>query len=228
MGGLDFLVVDDDSALQTFISDGVRLAGHQVTVASNGPEALAQLTERRFDAVVLDRMLPGLDGLSVLRQMRANACTTPVLMLTALGQLDDRIEGLTAGADDYLVKPFAREELHARLQAIVRRSTPKEPSGLLVAGELELDLLRHRVRRNGRDVPLQRREFGLLVELVRHCDQVVTRAMLLETVWGYTFEPQTNIVDSHVSRLRTKLSVGDEVDPIVTVRGTGYMLRGMA
>lgn len=225
MGSLDLLVVDDDRALQRYISDGVRDAGHQVTVASDGPEALALLANHRFDAVVLDRMLPGLDGLSVLHRMRADACTTPVLMLTALGQLDDRVEGLTAGADDYLVKPFAREELQARLHAIVRRSLPTEPTGLLVAGELELDLLRHRVCRKGRAVALQRREFGLLVELVRNCDEVVTRVMLLERVWGYTFEPQTNIVDSHISRLRTKLSVGNEVDPIVTVRGTGYMLR---
>lgn len=225
MLALDLLIVDDDAALQTYISEGARVAGHSVTVASDGTEALALLTERRFDAVVLDRMLPGLDGLSVLRKMRANACKTPVLMLTALGQLDDRVEGLTAGADDYLVKPFAREELNARLHAIVRRSSPMESSGLLTAGDLELDLLRHLVRRNGRAVALQRREFGLLVELVRNCNQVVTRAMFLEKVWGYTFEPQTNIVETHISRLRTKLSSDDEIDPIMTVRGTGYMLR---
>ena len=219
------LLVEDDPGLATSIRDGLSRAFPHVIVAQDGRAAVDAIAADNFDAVVLDRMLPKLDGMGVLWEIRSNRTRTPVLMLTALGSLDARIEGLEAGADDYLVKPFAISELIARLNALKRRSTRDEETEKMRAGDVELDLVRHQVRRGNRVIPLQRREFGLLTELVRNADRAVTRTMLLERVWNYNFDPQTNIVEAHISRLRAKLNEGGEDDPIITVRGGGYMIR---
>ncbi len=218
------LLVEDDPGLATSIRDGLSRAFSNVTIAQDGRAAVDAIATNNFDAMVLDRMLPKLDGMGVLREIRSNRMRTPVLMLTALGSLDARIEGLEAGADDYLVKPFAISELIARLNALRRRSTRDQETEKMRAGDIELDLVRHQVRRGNRVIPLQRREFGLLTELVRNADRAVTRTMLLERVWNYNFDPQTNIVEAHISRLRAKLNEGCEDDPIVTVRGGGYMI----
>ncbi len=219
------LVVEDDPTLAAYVCDGLAEAFPDVVSESDGSVAIRRALEEPFDAIVLDRMLPGCDGMTILRAMREARLRTPVIMLTALGSLDDRIDGLEAGADDYLVKPFAISELIARLNALGRRAASGEPTSVLKVADIELDLVRHQVRRSGRTIPLQRREFGLLTELVRNVDRVVTRTMLLERVWNYNFDPHTNIVETHISRLRAKLNEPGEADPIVTVRGGGYMIR---
>ena len=222
---MNILIAEDDPALATFIRDGLAQVYDDVHVVGDGRAAVDAACTRAFDALVLDRMLPELDGIEVIHRLHAEKLRLPVLMLTALGSLDDRIEGLEAGADDYLVKPFAMSELIARLNALARRNQTEEPSGKLRVGGLELDLVRHVAKRDRRVIPLQRREFGLLTELVRNVGSVVTRTMLLERVWNYNFDPQTNIVETHVSRLRSKLNEGGEDDLIITVRGGGYMIR---
>ncbi len=222
---MQILIVEDDPALGAFVADGLSAAFKGITLVRDGRSAVAAALAQSFDAIVLDRMLPELDGMAVLRELRAARNRTPVLMLTALGSLDDRIDGLEAGADDYLVKPFAIAELIARLNALGRRRGTDAQLETMRAGDIELDLVGHRVRRGKRVIPLQRREFGLLTELVRNADRAVTRTMLLEKVWNYDFDPHTNIVETHISRLRAKLNEGGESDPIVTVRGGGYMIR---
>jgi two-component system, OmpR family, response regulator len=222
---MQILIVEDDPVLGAFVADGLANAFAGVTLVRDGRAAIEATLARTFDAIVLDRMLPELDGMDVLRELRDARNRTPVLMLTALGSLDDRIDGLEAGADDYLVKPFAISELIARLNALGRRRVSDAQPETLRAGDIELDLVGHRVRRGKRVIPLQRREFGLLTELVRNADRAVTRTMLLERVWNYNFDPRTNIVETHISRLRAKLNEGGETDPIVTVRGGGYMIR---
>ncbi|HEX7236208.1 MAG TPA: response regulator transcription factor [Gammaproteobacteria bacterium] len=222
------LVIEDDKDVASFIRNGLVQAGCNVDHAGNGRDGLFLATTESYDALVVDRMLPGIDGLTVIRTLRASANTTPVLILSALGEVDDRVKGLKAGGDDYLVKPFAFSELLARLEALARRSKTGSdaPATVLRAGDLEMDLLRREVRRAGKAIDLQPREFQLLEFLLRHVGQVVTRTMLLEGVWDYHFDPQTNVIDVHISRLRSKIDKGFERPLLHTVRGAGYRLDG--
>ena len=222
---MQVLLVEDDRETREFIARGLREAGHQVTACTNGHDGLFEATGRDFDAIVLDRMLPGIDGLSLLRMLRAGGRHAPVLMLTALGGIADRVEGLESGADDYLVKPFAFSELSARLQALTRRPAVRVETHRLVVGDLVVDELRRHVERAGQRIVLQPREFSLLAELMRNPGRIMTRTMLLERVWDFDFDPKTNIVETHLSRLRAKLNDGFEHDPIETVRGAGYRIR---
>lgn len=219
------LIIEDDPETLSFIARGLSELGHQTVTSSDGRDGLFQATEGGFDALIVDRMLPGLDGLALVRALRAAGDTTPALMLTAIGGIADRVEGLEGGADDYLVKPFAFSELAARVQVLGRRhSAPAEPSRM-AAGDIVIDLHRRNVTRAGQRIVLQPREFALLAELVRNAGRVMTRTMLLERVWDFDFDPKTNIVETHLSRLRSKLNAGFETDAIETVRGAGYMIR---
>jgi two-component system OmpR family response regulator len=222
------LVIEDDKDVASFIRNGLAQAGCNVDHAANGKDGLFLATTESYDALVVDRMLPGIDGLTVIRTLRASANTTPVLILSALGEVDDRVKGLKAGGDDYLVKPFAFSELLARLEALARRakSGTDAPATTLKVGDLEMDLLRREVRRAGKPIDLQPREFQLLEFLLRHAGQVVTRTMLLEGVWDYHFDPQTNVIDVHISRLRSKIDRGFDRPLLHTVRGAGYRLDG--
>jgi two-component system OmpR family response regulator len=195
-----------------------------VTIASNGAEALRLLLGEKFDVAILDRLLPQLDGLSVVKRMRAANVETPVLLLTALGGIQDRVDGLDAGADDYLVKPFSFSELAARINALTRRKPAQEYPTILEHRGIVLDLLKRQVRRDGNLVLLQPREFRILEELMREAGKIVTRTMLLERIWNYHFDPNTNIVDTHISRLRSKLNEGGKPNAIETVRGSGYRM----
>lgn len=219
---MNILLADDDEDTINYLRGGLTQAGHNVSTTGNGQNALSQAMSTSFDAIVLDRMLPQLDGLSVLRMLRAAGNRTPVLLLTAMGKIADRVEGLESGADDYLVKPFAFSELHARLNVIVRRPAAAETA--LRVGDIELDLQKRTVRRGGRRVDLQPRELLMLEVLMRNPHRVMTRTMLLERVWDFNFDPQTNIVETHISRLRAKLNAGFDRDAIVTMRGAGYMI----
>lgn len=219
------LIIEDDSETRDFVERGLREIGHSVSVAAEGRDGLFKATDGGFDAIVADRMLPGLDGLSLVKMLRAAGNNTPVLMLTAIGRIADRVEGLEAGADDYLVKPFAFSELVARVNALGRRPAPQVETAKLTVGDIEIDLHRRTVHRAGKKVALQPREFSLLAELMRNSHRVMTRTMLLERVWDFDFEPKTNIVETHLSRLRSKLNAGFDVDAIETVRGAGYMIR---
>ncbi len=222
---MKILVVEDDEETADFISAGLEARGHEATVASDGREGFERATADRFDAIVLDRMLPELDGLGVVALMRADGLSTPVLFLTNLAGIDDRVDGLEAGGDDYLVKPFAFEELMARLTALARRPTLGSSPTVLRAGDLEMDLVARSVRRGGEAIDLQPREFRLLEFLMRSEGRLVTRKMLLEQVWEFHFDPKTNIVETHISRLRTKIDRGRGASLIQTVRGAGYTLR---
>lgn len=222
------LICEDDAETSGFIERGLAELGHAVSRAADGEQALQLGAAQGFDAIILDRMLPQIDGIEILRHWRAEGVKTPVLMLTALGGIADRVGGLEAGADDYLVKPFAFAELAARLAALLRRPPINATPTRLENGGISLDLLRREVRREGREIHLQPREFALLEQLVRHAGKVVTRTMFLESVWGFHFDPQTNIVESHMSRLRSKLNEGFATDPIETLRGIGYRMRADA
>lgn len=222
---LRILLAEDDQDTRQFVERGLGELGHNVAAAENGEDALHLALTEQFDVIVLDRMMPELDGFSVLKRLRAGGVSAPVLMLTALGRIEDRVDGLEAGADDYLVKPFAFSELAARIQALGRRLAPASVTTKLSAGEIEMDLLTREVRRGGKTILLQPREFRLLEELMRHAGEFVTRTMLLERVWDFHFDPQTKIVETHMSRLRSKLNEGGRTDPIETVRGVGYRLR---
>ncbi|MBI1398387.1 MAG: response regulator [Betaproteobacteria bacterium] len=219
------LVAEDEADTARFVSDCLQEQGHDVLIAPTGPEALHSGLTENVDLLILDRMLPGLDGLTVLRRLRAGDVKAPAIMLTALGRIEQRIEGLDAGADDYLVKPFALGELLARVNALARRAASVDVVTHLVAGSIEMDILRREVRRDGRPVLLQPREFRVLEELMRHPGEFVTRAMLLERVWDFHFDPQTKIVETHMSRLRAKLNDGGLPDVIETVRAVGYRIR---
>ncbi len=209
-----------------FVIKGLREAGHVVEHADNGRDGLFMAASENFDAIVLDRMLPGgIDGLRLLETLRAQSNATPVLFLSAMAGVDERVRGLQAGGDDYLTKPFAFAELLARVEALARRHKGDGPVTKLVAGDLELDLLSRGVKRAGQKIDLQPREFRLLEYLMRHAGQVVTRTMLLEGVWDYHFDPQTNVIDVHVSRLRQKIDKPFPTALIHTVRNAGYMLR---
>jgi two-component system OmpR family response regulator len=222
------LVIEDDTETLDYLVKGLRESGHAADSASDGKDGLFLALESDYDALVVDRMLPALDGLSLIQTLRSSGKATPVLILSALGEVDDRVAGLHAGGDDYLVKPFAFSELMARLEALTRRHEAGAPDTSLKVGDLELDLLSRVVKRAGQMIRLQPREFSLLEYLMRHVDQVVTRTMLLEGVWNYHFDPQTNVIDVHVSRLRSKIDRGFERPLLHTVRGAGYMLSGEA
>jgi two-component system OmpR family response regulator len=222
---MQILVAEDDAEAARFIEHGLSELGHRITLVASGAEALDAGLNNSFDLIVLDRMLPGLEGLEVLRRLRTAKVRAPVLVLTALGGIADRVAGLDAGADDYLVKPFAMAELAARINALMRRAPAAEIQTRFEVGDIVLDVIRRDVKRAGRPVYLQPREFALLEQLMRHAGRVVTRTMFLELVWGFHFDPRTNIVDSHLSRLRMKLREGFGNDPIETVRGVGYLLR---
>ncbi|MBO0711378.1 MAG: response regulator transcription factor [Acetobacteraceae bacterium] len=220
------LVIEDDKDVAGFVVRGLREAGHVVEHAANGRDGLFMAASENFDAVILDRMLPGgIDGLRLLETLRAQRNTVPVLFLSALAEVDDRVLGLKAGGDDYLTKPFAFAELLARVEALARRGKGDAPITRLVVADLELDLLSRQVRRAGQKIDLQPREFRLLEYLMRHAGQVVTRTMLLEGVWDYHFDPQTNVIDVHVSRLRQKVDKPFPTPLIHTVRNAGYMLK---
>lgn len=217
------LVVEDDSrAAKQLVADMIEL-GHEPVVAEDGRAALASVANGRFDAVLLDLMLPFVDGIDVARQLREQKLDLPIIMLTALGDLDQRLAGLDAGADDYLVKPAAPLEIDARLKAIFRRALGLNQSGVMSAGDVDVNEIKHRALRAGRLLKLRTLDFRLLCELIRNANSVVTRQMLYERVWHYDFEPSTNIVESAMRHLRAELNQPGEDDPIMTIRGIGYM-----
>jgi len=221
------LVIEDDREAASYLTKAFREAGHVADHAADGLHGYAMAESGDYDVLVVDRMLPKLDGLSLIRSLREQKVETPVLILSALGQVDDRVKGLRAGGDDYLPKPYAFSELLARVEVLARRRTTG-PSGeptVYRVDTLELDRLSHRVTRAGQEIVLQPREFRLLEYLMKHAGQVVTRTMLLEHVWDYHFDPQTNVIDVHVSRLRSKIDKGFERPLIHTIRGAGYMVR---
>lgn len=219
------LLIEDDDQAAAFIARGLREAGHVVDHAADGETGEEMAGAGSYDAFIVDRMLPKRDGITLLANRRTEGDETPALFLSALGEVDDRVEGLKAGGDDYLVKPFAFSELLARVEALGRRRAPAEQSMTrLEVGGLELDLLSRTVRRDGRRIDLQPREFRLLEFLMRHAGQVVTRTMLLENVWEYHFDPQTNVIDVHISRLRGKIDKDFDTPLLQTVRGAGYRL----
>ena len=219
------LLIEDDSSVADFIVRGFKEAGHSIDHADNGKDGLLMATTEPYDILIVDRMLPGVDGLSITRTLRASDNNTPVLILSALGQVDDRVKGLQAGGDDYLVKPFAFSELEARVEALSRRSMGKtETETTLSIADLNMDLLSREVRRGDQVIALQPRDFQLLEYLMRHKGQVVTRTMLLENVWDYHFDPQTNVIDVHISRLRAKIDKNFETPLIHTIRGAGYKI----
>ena len=220
------LLIEDDQKLRDYISKGLKEVHHVVDSAATGKEGLFLATTEAYDLLIVDRMLPEPDGLTIIKTLRGTGNLVPVLILSALGDVDDRVKGLRSGGDDYLVKPFAFEELLARIEALARRlkknNNPTET--ILRAANLELDLLSRKVTRNGQSIDLQSREFTLLEYLMRHAGQIVTRTMLLEHVWDYHFDPQTNVIDVHISRLRSKIDKGFDTQLIRTVRGAGYII----
>jgi two-component system OmpR family response regulator len=219
------LVIEDDPDAARYLVKGLKESGHVVDHAANGKDGLFLALSERHDVLVVDRMLPEVNGLAIIEAIRAAGKKTPVLILSALGEVDDRVQGLRAGGDDYLTKPFAFTELLARLDALTRRGAQTAPQTRLSVGDLEMDLLARMVTRAGRPIELQPREFRLLEYLMRHAGHVVTRTMLLENVWDYHFDPQTNVIDVHVSRLRQKVDKGFDTPLLQTVRGAGYSLR---
>jgi len=219
------LVIEDDKEAAGFLQRALKENGHTAECAGDGELGLAMAREGDFDVLIVDRMLPLLDGLSVIRTLRDEGDQTPVLILSALGEVDDRVKGLRAGGDDYLTKPYAYTELLARVEALARRTVPEEHMTRLVVGDLVLDRLSHRVTRGGEAITLQPREYRLLEYLMKHAGQVVTRTMLLENVWDYHFDPQTNVIDVHVSRLRGKIDKNFDKPLLQTVRGAGYVIR---
>lgn len=219
------LVIEDDAGVSDYIIKNLQDNGHVGIAALDGKSGLALATAETFDVWLIDRMLPEMDGLSVLKTLRAACNHTPALILSALGEVDDRVEGLKSGGDDYLVKPFAFVELLARLEVLARRGQPSTHSEVILqAGDLVIDLLARKVTRNGETILLQAREFKLLEFLIRHKNQIVTRTMLLEHVWEYHFDPQTNVIDVHISRLRQKIDVDPAHSTIKTIRGAGYTI----
>ncbi|MGF1619606.1 MAG: response regulator transcription factor [Rhodomicrobiaceae bacterium] len=219
------LVVEDDAKAASYLANALRESGHNCELANDGEAGLEMAQSDQFDVLILDRMLPRRDGLSIVEELRRDGDKTPVLILSALGSVDDRVTGLRAGGDDYLTKPYAFSELLARVEALARRSSPEETSTKYTVGDLVLDRLAHKVTRNGEPILLQPREYRLLEYLMKNAGQVVTRTMLLEHVWDYHFDPQTNVIDVHVSRLRAKIDKNYHRPLLHTVRGAGYMIR---
>lgn len=219
------LIIEDDAEVASYISQNLTDNGHTSDTASDGKKGLHMATEGQYDVLIVDRMLPGVDGLKIVKTLRSSGNTTPALFLSALGDISNRVEGLKSGGDDYLVKPFAFAELLARLELLSGRSKPSNSADMiLTARDLTLDLIARKVTRAGKTIPMQTREFKLLEYLLRHKNQTVTRTMLLENVWEYHFDPQTNIIDVHISRLRQKLDSDAESPLIKTVRGAGYTI----
>lgn len=223
------LLIEDDKEIAAFIQKGMREALHTLDIADNGTDGLFLATTENYDVLIIDRMLPGLDGLTILKTLSGSGKAVPALILSALGEVDDRVAGLRAGGDDYLVKPFAFSELLARVEVLMRRAQNMATGGAplqtqLTAGDLRLDLLSRKVYRGDIEIELQTREFRLLEYMMRHKNQVITRTMLLEHVWDYNFDPQTNVIDVHISRLRSKIDKDFETPIIRTVRGAGYTI----
>ena len=222
---MKILVVEDNARVARFVTQGLREAGHTVDHADNGRDGMFLAASDPYDVIVMDRMLPGnIDGLGIIEALRKSGSRTPILILSALDAVDERIKGLRSGGDDYLTKPFAFGELLARVDALGRRGRGEETDRVLQLGDLRMDLLSRRVTRGTRVISLQPREFKLLEYLMRHANQVVTRTMLLEAVWDYNFDPQTNVVDVHISKLRQKIEVEPERPLVRTVRNAGYMM----
>ncbi|MDX1715347.1 MAG: response regulator transcription factor [Anderseniella sp.] len=222
---MKILVVEDDKEAANWLIKGLKEEGHVVDLATNGPDGLDMAGEQAHDVIVMDRMLPGMDGLSVISKLREDGVSTPVLILSALGEVDDKVMGLRAGGDDYLAKPYAFTELLARVETLGRRQSAEPHKTRLQVGDLEIDLLARTARRAGEDILLQPREFKLLEYLMRNAGSVVTRTMLLENVWNYHFDPQTNVIDVHISRLRAKIDKEFDEPLLHTVRGAGYTIR---
>ena len=222
---MKLLLIEDDVRMAEFILRGLKEHGHVADHAANGKDGLFLAASEKYDAVIADRMLPGLDGLSIVKMLRSTGNHVPTLFLTTMGGIDDRVEGLEAGADDYLVKPFAFAELLARLGALMRRPPVNDVKTTLRVGELEIDLLKRIVMRAGKTVDLQPQEFKLLEYLMRSEGRIVTRTMLLENVWDFHFDPQTSVVETHISRLRAKIDKGFGTEMLMTIRGVGYSLR---
>ncbi len=222
---MKILIIEDDQEAASFLKKAFDEAGHAADVAVDGEAGFAMADGGSYDVYIIDRMLPRRDGLSIIADLRADGDTTPALILSALGEVDDRVTGLRAGGDDYLTKPYAFSELLARVEVLNRRVGSRDVETSYRAGDLELDRLSHTVRRAGQEILLQPREFRLLEYLMRHAGQVVTRTMLLEHVWDYHFDPQTNVIDVHISRLRGKIEKGFDKPLLHTIRGAGYMLR---
>lgn len=223
---MKLLLIEDDKEVSTYIAKGMKESGHIVDCADNGNDGLFLATTGKYDAMIVDRMLPELDGLTIIKTIRGSGNNTPAIILSALGEVDDRVKGLRSGGDDYLVKPFAFTELLARTEILARR-TEKNKGTLttkIIAADLEMDLLSRKVRRQGKEIELQTREFSLLEYILRNKGQVVTRTMLLENVWDYHFDPQTNVIDVHISRLRSKIDKDFDKPIIRTVRGAGYII----
>ena len=222
---MHILLVEDDQETRDYVARGLREEGHVVDMAGNGLDGLHQASEVGYDLLVVDRMIPALDGISMVKSLRAAGMTAPVLFLTALGAVADRVQGLEAGGDDYLVKPFSFAELRARINALSRRPPLREEVSVLQVGDLRLDRLSRTAVRGDTPLELQQREFQLLEYLMLHAGRVVTRTMLLENIWGFHFNPASNIVDTHVSRIRAKIDRGNQAPLIHTVRVAGYVLR---
>ena len=218
------LIIEDDHDVSAFIAKGLKEARHSTDIASNGKDGLFLATTENYDVLIVDRMLPELDGLSIIKTLRALEKSTPILILSALGDVDDRVNGLRSGGDDYLVKPFAFSELLARVEIIARRQQKQVETTTLHAQNLEVDLMTRKVTRGDNLIDLQTREFSLLEYLLKNKNRVVTRTMLLENVWDYHFDPQTNVIDVHISRLRSKIDKGFDTPIIQTVRGAGYII----
>lgn len=222
---MKILLIEDDREAASYLVQALDEAGHVTHHAADGETGYAMASGMDYDILIVDRMLPRRDGLSIVESLRAESNTTPVLILSALGEVDDRVTGLRAGGDDYLTKPYAFTELLARVEVLARRSNPSEAATSFQVGELTLDRLSRKVERAGESILLQPREFRLLEYLMKHAGQVVTRTMLLENVWDYHFDPQTNVIDVHMSRLRSKIDKGFEQPLLQTIRGAGYMIR---
>jgi two-component system OmpR family response regulator len=219
------LVVEDDQVARDYLCNALKESGHVVDGVDDGMQGLQRATSERYDVLIFDRMLPSLDGLTVIETLRKAGNETPVLIVSALGEVDERVRGLRSGGDDYLVKPYAYAELLARVEVLAQRRSAGSQETILRVADLELDLLARTARRAGRKIELQPREFQLLEYLMRHSGQVVTRTMLLESVWDFHFDPQTNVIDVHISRLRRKIDKDFDLPLIQTIRGAGYSLR---
>lgn len=225
---MKLLLLEDDNATRAHVAKALTMAGHVVDECATGEDAIFLASDTAYAVLILDRMVPGVDGLSALKRLRAQGVSTPALLLTAMDGISDRVEGLEGGADDYLVKPFAATELIARIQALARRPPTIDSITTLRVGDLELDLIRRAVSRASRRIDLQAQEMKLLEYLMRHKGEVVTRTMMLENVWSLHFDPQTNVIEGHMSRLRAKIDRGEDIPLIHTVRGSGYRIEAPA
>jgi two-component system OmpR family response regulator len=222
---MKILLIEDDRDSASYLMQALDEAGHVTHLATDGENGYAMASGADYDVLIVDRMLPRRNGLSIIEALRGEGDQTPALILSALGEVDDRVTGLRAGGDDYLVKPYAFSELLARIEVLARRNSPAEADTAYQVGDLVLDRLSRKVERSGETIVLQPREFRLLEYLMKHAGKVVTRTMLLENVWDYHFDPQTNVIDVHMSRLRGKIDKGHETQLLQTVRGAGYMIR---